>query len=769
MDRDGAIVAYNWDFGDGSHASGPAVTHQYAKSGTYTVTLTIIDNSTTNTDTQSDTLSVRVNEPPVANAGPDQLVTASLVQFDGSASGDADDSISVYAWDFGDGQAGDGPTPTHVYAEPGTYDVTLVVTDASETIRNTAEDAMQVVVNARPIADAGPDLVAAPGETLTFQGTRSLDPDGAIAEYAWDFRDGATAYGEIARHAFDKPGIYAVQLSVKDDTGQDEAVDHAEASVFINAPPVAEAGADVAAAPGDEIRFSAAASFDSDGTIANYRWDFTDLDRADGRGGDYADLHRAGGLHGAAHRHRRQRRVERRRGRRAPHRHQPPAGRRCRPAHRDRRDDHHLRRHALARRRRRPADLCLGFRRRLDRDRRDRHPHLRHRRDLPGGARRSTTARGSRTPRRGPRLEVAINRAPVAVAGENQQVCTGDIVVLDGSKSSDAEGSVLRYAWDFGDGTGSEIVNPTKSYSKGATYPVTLTVRDDTGLGNGVSTDQIAVRVDQGPVASAGADILACAGTEVQFDGTGSTDIDGVVNSFTWDFGDGNTGGGETPSHIYERPGDYRAFLTIEGEKAGICSSTSTDEVEVRIIEGPVAVIAAPAAVPITDTVTFDGSASHMAEGKITAYEWDFGDGTTATGAKATHHYAEPGTYAVSLTLRSDSTSPTCQTVSARHLIRVNATPIASAGEDKHVAVGEETVFDASASRDADGGIVAYEWDFGDGTTATGIAGPPPLRGGRDLHREARRPRRGGPRQFVFGRRADGDGQPGAGAGDRWA
>ena len=250
---------------------------------------------------------------------------------------------------------------------------------------------------------------------------------------------------------------------------------------------------------------------------------------------------------------------------------------------------------------------------------------------------------------------------------------------------------------------------------------MTLTVRDDSGLGNGVSTDQIAVRVDQGPVARAGADILACAGTEVQFDGTGSTDIDGVVNRFTWDFGDGNTGGGETPSHIYGRPGDYRALLTIDGETAGNCASSSTDEVEVRIIEGPVAVIDAPAAVPITNTITFDGSSSHMAEGKITAYEWDFGDGTTATGVEATHQYAEPGTYAVSLTLRSDSTSPTCQTVSAQHLIRVNATPVASAGEDKHVAVGDETVFDASASRDVDGGIVGYSWDFGDGTTASGI------------------------------------------------
>ena len=296
FDRDGEIVAWNWSFGDGTYASGPVVTHQYAKSGTYRVDLMVMDDSTTNTDTESDRLSVRVNEPPVANAGPDQLVTASLVQFDGSASADADDSISLYAWDFGDGGTGEGPAPTHVYAEPGTYDVTLTVTDASETIRNTAKDTMQVVVNARPIADAGPDLVAAPGETVTLQGNRSLDPDGDIAAYEWDFGDGATASGEIARHAFDKPGTYAVQLTVRDDTGQDEAFDHAEASVFVNAPPVAEAGADVAAAPGDEIGFSAAASFDSDGTIAELPLGLQRPRRADGGRGDHAHLQGARGL-----------------------------------------------------------------------------------------------------------------------------------------------------------------------------------------------------------------------------------------------------------------------------------------------------------------------------------------------------------------------------------------------------------------------------------------------------------------------------------------
>jgi len=721
FDRDGEIVAWNWSFGDGVHASGPVVTHQYAKSGTYEVILMVMDDSDTTTDTEIDKLSVRVNEPPVADAGPDQRVTASLVAFDGSASADSDDSIAAYAWDFGDGGTGEGPAPTHVYAEPGTYDVRLTVTDASATIRNTASDTMQVVVNARPIADAGPDLVAAPGETVTLQGNRSLDPDGDIAAYEWDFGDGATAAGAIARHAFDKPGTYAVQLTVRDDTGQDEAFDHAEATVFVNAPPVAEAGADVAAAPGDEIAFSAAASFDSDGAIAGYRWDFSDLaepmagaevTRTFASPGVYSAqltvTDHSGASNGVA--------VD---SLRIAINHQPVAD-------------------AGPRIVTDATTITFDGTRSLDAD----GDPLTYAWDFGDGTTGTgaivthTYATGGTFPvvlavddgtglknaSARTALEVAINRAPIAVAGENSQVCTGDVVVLDGSRSSDAEGGVLRYAWDFGDGTGSEIVNPTKSYTKGGTYPVTLTVRDDAGLGNSASTDQIAVRVDQGPVASAGADILACAGTEVQFDGTASTDIDGVVNSFTWDFGDGNAGGGETPSHIYERPGDYRVFLAIQGEKAGICSATSSDEVAVRIIEGPVAVIAAPSAVPITESVTFDGSASHMAEGSITAWEWDFGDGSTATGATASHRYAEPGVYAVSLTLRSDSTSPTCQTVSARHLIRVNAAPVAAAGADKQVAAGEETVFDASGSIDADGGIVAYEWDFGDGTKANGIA-----------------------------------------------
>lgn len=720
FDPDGNLIAYEWNFGDGTTGGGATTSHAYAKSGVYTVTLTVTDDSTTGTSTAVDTLWVRVNEPPVAHAGPDRLVTASLITFDGTRSTDLDDKVARYEWDFGDGGTGSGPTPTHVYAKPGTYEVKLTVTDASGTIRSSASDTMQVIVNARPIADAGPDLIGAPGETLTFQGSRSLDPDGSIAAYQWDFRDGGTATGQVVRHAFAKPGTYLVRLKVIDNTGQDEAVDYAEAVAFINEQPVAVAGPDIAAAPGQEVKFSARDSFDKDGQLISYRWDFSDLDepiegaeitRTFEKPGVYAAQLTVTDDSGAANALATdtvQIAVN----------HQPVA---------DAGPDIFTDQTTITFDGTRSVDgdgNALAYSWDFGDGATGQGPVVTHTYDQGGTypvVLKVDDGTGLANAIASTAIELKINRAPVAVAGENQRVCTGDIIVLDGSRSYDPESGVLRYAWSFGDGTASDIVNPTKTYSKGGTYPVKLRVKDDSGLPNDTNMSEIAIRVDQGPVADAGKDIRACAKTEVSFDGSGSTDIDGVVNNFTWDFGDGNLGGGETPTHIYDRPGVYRVFLNIEGEKAGICNSTSQDEVEVTIVEGPVAVVDAPSAVPIAETVTFDGSQSYMTDGKITDWQWDFGDGETASGVKVTHRYATAGTYTVSLSLESDSTSPTCQQVSTQHLITINAPPVADAGPDRHAAVDEAVVFDAGRSRDPDGGIVSYQWDFGDGETAEGI------------------------------------------------
>jgi len=141
-DPDGVIIAWQWNFGDGEYAISKNPVHSYEDDGTYTVTLTVIDNNgSMNSTSKQITI---VNSPPVANAGPDQIVNKTLVSFDGSGSNDPDGNIVTYKWYFGDGKSGTGITITHNYSHDGVYTATLNVTDNDGA---TDEDTCQITVD----------------------------------------------------------------------------------------------------------------------------------------------------------------------------------------------------------------------------------------------------------------------------------------------------------------------------------------------------------------------------------------------------------------------------------------------------------------------------------------------------------------------------------------------------------------------------------------------------------------------------------------------
>ena len=130
VDPDGAVVSYDWDFGDGSTGSGPMTSHTYLSAGIFVVTLTVTDDSG---DTESATTTVVISAasaPPIADpGGPYFGMVGDPLMLDGSDSVDPDGTIILYDWDFGDGSMGSGLMPGHTYLSVGTFDVTLVVTD----------------------------------------------------------------------------------------------------------------------------------------------------------------------------------------------------------------------------------------------------------------------------------------------------------------------------------------------------------------------------------------------------------------------------------------------------------------------------------------------------------------------------------------------------------------------------------------------------------------------------------------------------------------
>jgi len=129
-DPDGDLLTYAWGFGDGSTGTGVNPTHAYTAGGIYTVTLVVNDGRVDSEPSTTTADITEVNDPPVADAGPDQTVLVDeVVIFDGSRSSDIDGYITAYEWDFGDGTSGTGVTTTHAYGTAGTYTVILTVTD----------------------------------------------------------------------------------------------------------------------------------------------------------------------------------------------------------------------------------------------------------------------------------------------------------------------------------------------------------------------------------------------------------------------------------------------------------------------------------------------------------------------------------------------------------------------------------------------------------------------------------------------------------------
>ena len=126
-DSDGTIQSYEWTFGDGDEAGGPNPQKDFLATGTYDVTLTVTDDGGLTNSVTHQVSVVKPNVPPTAAF----TTTCDFLDcdFDATTSSDSDGTVDDYAWDFGDGETGTGSTPNHVYGNPGTYTITLVVTD----------------------------------------------------------------------------------------------------------------------------------------------------------------------------------------------------------------------------------------------------------------------------------------------------------------------------------------------------------------------------------------------------------------------------------------------------------------------------------------------------------------------------------------------------------------------------------------------------------------------------------------------------------------
>ena len=225
-DPDGTVVTWSWNFGDGNSGLGATTMHSYNSAGTYTVSLTVTDNSgSTGTTTSQVTITDR---PPVASFTPTPSTAPSgtLITFNGAASSDPDGTVVLWSWTFGDGNIGSGSTATHSYSAPGNFTVTLTVTDNSGSTGTTTS---QVMITDRPpvlTVTASPTNPAS-GQKVTLSITGS-DPDGTIATIRVDWGDGtvdslsgaATSDSHAYSYSGSSPKSYTITVTATDSYSQ---------------------------------------------------------------------------------------------------------------------------------------------------------------------------------------------------------------------------------------------------------------------------------------------------------------------------------------------------------------------------------------------------------------------------------------------------------------------------------------------------------------------------------------------------------------------
>ncbi|MDP2921916.1 MAG: PKD domain-containing protein [Candidatus Omnitrophota bacterium] len=494
--------------------------------------------------------------------------------------------------------------------------------------------------------------------TFTFDGSKSYAADNSKLAYFWDFGDGTTSTDMRIMHTYKDAGKYLVKLTVKDASDAECNTADTQQMVKVNQPPCAIADGPDLSCLNEEITFDGSQTTDSPDDKLTYRWDFGDGQTADGikvkhkyaRGGNYQATLTVTDDSGTI--------CDTSVDKIKVGINTPPTA--------DAGKDTFI----CSVNPSQPLDVAFDAAGSKDQD----GDKLTYTWDFGDGQTgegrtvKHTYAKGgeyiaklivsdntdTECDKAVSTKTVVLNRAPIANAGNDLQICTGDTASFDASGSTDNDGDRLSYAWDFGDGEKAEGKTVSHKYTKGGVYQVKLIVDDGAKTDCSSASDKLLVNVNTAPSAIIASKDTASVGQTVNFDSANSNDLDGDKLGYTWDFGDGTSASGSAAKHSYSKGGLYKVTLVVDDQKRTDCSSAINSQY-VKVNTPPAAVTGPNLIACVGDEIEFDGSKSTDLDGDKLTYRWDFGDGETAEGLKVKHAYKKLGTYKVSLMVTDDS------------------------------------------------------------------------------------------------------------------
>lgn len=729
-DPDGDPLTFIWRISDGRELSGPRQDIRFSQPGVYTITLEANDGEGVENSVQEISREIRINRAPVPAIAATDFTNQAIVDFDASGSVDADQGVVSWLWDFGDGQTGSGERITHAYQAFGTYTVRLTVDDGQNVSNSVQFTEHTIRINSNPIAVMDFPTVVAPGDAIPLDGTQSFDADGSISAWHWTVNGRPAGEGAQVESSLDAPGVFEVSLLVRDDSPFEDAssttsglirVNHAPVPMWRSMPDVTE--------PGRPTVFDASDSYDPDNDQLRFRWEFSD-------GQQYEGVRITRSFSGA--------------------------GTAFFTLFVD--DGEGLANSVSS------VDgsvlinmepiivteteivsnslqIALDASESYDPD----GNTLSYLWILPDGSEQREAQFTWTAPEPGihtlslqvddgagldnsissERVTVIVNRAPVAVIDERIESCTDQLIVFSGARSFDPDGNSFTTRWEFGDGNSSNEINPVHRYRRPGIY--TARVFLDDGIAPEPTVAELPVVIEGSPQAQIGfEEVTVCANSPLVFDGTASTDPNGIVASYSWDFGDMNTAVGSRTTHLYTRPGTYRVTLTITGSGTGNCPNMSQQTAIVHVVAAPEAIFEVPAVVSPGSEITLDASGS-ITEDRITNVSWriisetdEHFEAIERNGMMQRLSLDVPGSYIAELTIDTSNEAGCASNTTTRRIV-VNREPEIVWNAPDIWMKNRPFLLTAEGSRDADGFITNYAWTLDGMPFAEGLSAQLPV------------------------------------------
>ena len=335
------------------------------------------------------------------------------------------------------------------------------------------------------------------------------------------------------------------------------------------------------------------------------------------------------------------------------------------------------------------------------------------------------------------------NQPLAADAGPDQTVAPGTPVTLDGSGSSDSDGSVSSYQWTQTGGPNVSLSNPSSANpgfdapNVDATLTFSLVVTDDDGRDS--SSDTVSVSItgsNSAPVADAGANQTVNEGATVTLSGSGS-DADGSISSFAWTqtagpgvaLSDASAANPTFPAPLVDSDTVLSFSLSVT-DNDGASSAPDTVDVTVEDVpagpgnQAPTAVATGPGSLDEQMSGLLDGTGSSDSDGSVVAWAWTQTDATGFMAsiqdpAAASTNVTMPillvsdgaQDLVFSLVVTDDLGRQSVADTATVNVSPVNAAPDVSAGPDQNVLTDALVTLDGSSSNDSDGTIDTYAWN----------------------------------------------------------